>query len=224
MTRPDQPSARHRQASGRSARPGRARVVGLVAVGLLAALVVGGVGGAVMASEASSSSSSDAPGTSGRPSPTVATPVGAELPSSPTMLARVVSVEAGDAVTVDVAGSAIAVRVLGIDAPDPGGPGRAAECGGTEAARFATDQLVGQPVTLVPDPTVPEVDEQGRRLTYVVLRSQLSFTDAALMAGVARTDTSRPLWYADVFTEEQQRAAAAGTGIWGAPCRQVPTG
>ena len=61
-------------------------------------------------------------------------------------------------------------------------------------------------VTLVPDPTLPELDERGARLAYVVIHSQLNYTDAVLSDGIGRADTSRPLWYAAVFAPEQSGA------------------
>jgi endonuclease YncB( thermonuclease family) len=143
--------------------------------------------------------------------------------SHPTLLGQVVRVDSGDEVVVRVDGGEQTVSILGITAPRPVGPERAtAECGASAALRFADQRLSGQMVTLVPDPTVPELDDQGRRLAYVVLSSQLNFTDAALRAGVVTVDTSRALWYAPVFAREQSQAVDDGVGIWGAPCHATP--
>ena len=215
----------------RRRRGGRAGVVGLA---VLAVLVVGGGGAAVGAM--TMASSDDTSGV-GAPPPVTAQPAAAGndangvngsadagLPSRPTMLAQVVRIDSGDAVTVEVGGRAMPIRILGIDAPDAAGPGTAAQCGSSEALAFADEQMTGEMVTLVPDPTLPEMDDQGRRMAYVVLHSQLSYTDAALMAGVARADTSRPLWYSDVFGREQAEAADADRGIWGDPCQETPAG
>jgi endonuclease YncB( thermonuclease family) len=151
-------------------------------------------------------------------------PVAATPPAShPTMLADVVRVDSGDEVMVRVDGAEQTVAILGIAAPQSAGPQRAtAQCGANAALRFADERLSGQTVTLVPDPTVPEVDDQGRRLAYVVLASQLSYTDAALLAGVVTADTGRKLWYAPVFAREQSDAVAGKRGLWGPPCRATP--
>lgn len=228
---PPAPRARHaapsrharggRRSRGRRGGGGR---LGLVALVALAVLVVGGGGAALgVMTLGSSSPDTTAPASAsggGTPSPASgvsATPASdAGLPSSPTMIASVSSVDSGDAVTVDVAGRSIPVRILGIDAP------AAPQCGAEASLAYAQQQMAGQMVTLVPDPTMPETDAQGRRLAYVVLRSQLSYTDAALMKGMARTDTSQPLWYADVFAREQSQAVDDGVGIWGAPCNARP--
>jgi micrococcal nuclease len=153
-----------------------------------------------------------------------ASPVSANPAAShPTMLGEVVRVDSGDEVVVRVDGTEQTVAVLGITAPRLAGPERTtAECGAKEALTFADDRLSGQTVTLVPDPTVPETDDRGRRLAYVVLPSQLNYTDAALQAGVVVADTSRPLWYAPVFAREQSDAVAANRGLWGPPCDATP--
>ncbi|GAA4822183.1 hypothetical protein GCM10023201_05070 [Actinomycetospora corticicola] len=158
------------------------------------------------------------------PSTVVTSPVSSAPASShPTMLGQVVRVDSGDEVVVRVGDSEAVVAVLGISAPRSAGAQRATgECGAAEALRFADRTLSGQTVTLVPDPTVPEVDDAGRRLAYVVLPSQLSYTDAALLAGVVAADTTRRLWYAPVFAREQAEAVADDRGIWGAPCRAEP--
>jgi endonuclease YncB( thermonuclease family) len=143
--------------------------------------------------------------------------------SHPTLLGQVVRVDSGDEVVVRTGGADQVVSILGITAPRLAGPQReTAECGAAAAVRFADERLSGQTVTLVPDPTVPEVDDQGRRLAYVVLASQLNFTDAALLAGVVTTETDRPLWYAPVFAREQAQAVDDGVGLWGAPCHATP--
>ena len=142
----------------------------------------------------------------------------------PTLLGQVSRVASGDEIMVRMGQVEEAVRVLGVDTPDLAtGPGAAAaRCGSREALAFADSRLTGQMVTLVPDPTGPERDERGSRLAYVVLRSQLNYTDAALNEGIGRADTSRPLWYADVFAREQAAAVRAERGIWGDPCNATP--
>lgn len=199
----------------RAVRPGPPRwaialaAVALVALGVVVGLLV-------------------APRSGGTPAvaaPTVVTSPVSSAPatSHPTMLGEVVRVDSGDEVVVRVGGTETVVAVLGISAPRSAGPQRATgECGAAEALRFADRTLSGQTVTLVPDPTIPEVDDAGRRLAYVVLPSQLSYTDAALLAGVVAADTSRPLWYAPVFAREQGEAVADDRGLWGAPCRAEP--
>lgn len=199
----------------RAVRPAPTRTrVGLAALALLA---VGVVVGLLVAPRGTDPAVP-------RPTGVVTSPVFVTPAAShPTMLGQVVRVDTGDEVVVRVDGRELVVAVLGVSAPRMAGPQRTTgECGAADALRFADRTLSGQTVTLVPDPTIPESDDAGRRLAYVVLPSQLSYTDAALLAGVVAADTSRALWYAPVFAREQAEAVAADRGIWGAPCRARP--
>lgn len=199
----------------RAVRPGPSRVrLALAAVALLAAGVVAGLLLAPRGPQVTATA----------PTTVVTSPVSSAPTSShPILLGQVVRVDSGDEVVVRVGGTETTVSVLGIDAPRSAGAQRTTgECGAAEALRFADRTLAGQTVTLVPDPTIPEVDDAGRRLAYVVLPSQLSYTDAALLAGVVAADTSRRLWYAPVFAREQAEAVDDDRGIWGAPCRARP--
>lgn len=191
-----------------------------VALAAVALLVVGAVGG-YLAAGAGTGEPIAAPA----PRPTSSTSTSPETTAGhPTLLGQVTRVASGDLIMVQVGAAEESVRVLGLDTPDLGtAPGSATvQCGSREALAYADARLTGQMVTLVPDPTLPERDERGARLAYVVLRSQLNYTDAALNDGIGRADTSRPLWYADVFAGEQAGAERAGRGIWGEPCDEEP--
>jgi endonuclease YncB( thermonuclease family) len=207
-------------------RPGRRRLplllavlagVVLLAVGLLVGRLTAPGGTTAIAGPDAARTAAVTPASSAAPASA------APADAHPTLLGQVVRVDSGDEVVVRVDGADQVVSILGITAPRLVGPERAtAECGAAAALRFADERLSGQTVTLVPDPTVPAVDELGRRLAYVVLSSQLNFTDAALLAGVVTAETDRPLWYAPVFAREQSQAVDAASGIWGAPCHAVP--
>ena len=186
----------------------------LLGLGVLLGLVLGRTSGGGVAAPVAAV----APG-----STSTTSTVDAATDGSPTLMGEVVRVDTGDEVVVRVGTEEVVVAILGIDAPEMAGPARATgECGAAQALRFADRTLSGQTVTLVPDPTIPAVDEQGRRLAYVVLASQLSYTDAAISAGVVTADTSRRLWYAPVFAREQTEAVEADRGMWGDPCDATP--
>lgn len=186
----------------------------LLGLGVLLGLFLGRTSGGAVAAPVAAV----APGTS-----TSARAVDAAMVGSPTVMGEVVRVDTGDEVVVRVGTEEVVVAILGVSAPKMAGPSRTTgECGAAEALRFADRTLSGQTVTLVPDPTIPAVDERGRRLAYVVLPSQLSYTDAAISGGFVTADTSRKLWYAPVFAREQTEAAKADRGIWGSPCDATP--
>jgi micrococcal nuclease len=148
--------------------------------------------------------------------PPVAAPPGP--PGPPTMIGQVVAVLDGETVAVRLGDRTVDVAILGLDTPATAGPGRAPECGGPAAAAYASATLTGRLVTLVPDPSAGEFDAGGRRLAYVVLRTQQSYTDLALLGGLGRRSTAQLVWYDEVFVREEAAARAAGLGIWGPPC------
>jgi endonuclease YncB( thermonuclease family) len=83
-------------------------------------------------------------------------------------VATVSRVVSGDTVEAQLPdGSTSTVRIIGIDAPDPGSPGVPVECGASEAADALGDLILGQQVLLSGDPGQPASDQFGRALFYV---------------------------------------------------------
>lgn len=195
----------------------------LAAVGGVLLLGAGLVAGWLLAPRSSAATAAASPAAvTANGTTTDASGLPAAAATHPTLFGSVTRVDTGDEVVVNVAGTEVTVAILGVEAPQLPGAGSSGECGAQAALKFADQTLSGQTVTLVPDPTVPATDDQGRRLAYVVLPSQLSYTDAALLGGIARADTSRKLWYAPVFDREQTQAIQGAKGLWGAPCRAEP--
>lgn len=129
-----------------------------------------------------------------------------------TVVTRVVD---GD--TIDVAdpiAGATRIRILGIDTPET--YGAEVQCFGPEASRWATDQLLGRTVTLVPDPSQADVDRYGRALAYVT-DGDWDYSVEAARAGMARSDDYRVRRERLIKTAEAE-ARAADRGLW-AVCR-----
>ncbi len=147
----------------------------------------------------------------------VSAAVAAGLGGPPTLFGRVTAVPDPATVVVDVAGRRIPVGVLGIEAIPA--------CAAGDAVAFARRTLLGQSVTLVPDPTLaPPADAAGPLppyRAYVVLTSQQSYTDAATAAGWTAPGNSAGL-YRPVFDREQRDAQTAAAGMWGPPCQPPP--
>ena len=140
--------------------------------------------------------------------PPAAPPVVDPGPSGPaTLYGRVLDVTDPGTVVVDVAGRPVTVGVVGLDAAT------VPPCAMTDSLSFARRTLRGQTVTLVPDPTLPAAPR-----AYVVLGTQLSYTDAAIRAGWA--PAAGAAQYQAVFDGEQRAAQSAGVGMWGPPCRR----
>lgn len=126
---------------------------------------------------------------------------------------RVVVVRVVDAVTFDArlpdGGPVVRVRALGVQPPG--------ECYGTQATSFASRVLDRRAVALVPGDG-PGTDRFDRRLATALLGSS-DYAVLAAEAGIARaysagTDPDRMA----PVRAAQDRARAAGRGVWGAPC------
>jgi micrococcal nuclease len=143
-------------------------------------------------------------------------------PSVPGQRAQVVDVVDGDTVKVrTAAGTALTIRVLGIDTPEVYG---GTECWGPEASAYAERTLAGQTVGLVADPGQDDTDRYGRTLRYLILPDGDNYSVLAADAGAARSyvyDT--PVSEHEAIVAAEQRAQAANRGLWGACDGPEPT-
>jgi hypothetical protein len=128
----------------------------------------------------------------------------------PTLYGQVREVRDPATVVVDVAGRPVTVGVVGLDAA------AVPACAAARALDFARTTLQGRTVTLVPDPTLPAPPPGAPSRAYVVLDTQLSYTDAAILAGWS--PAAGPAQYRAVFDREQADAQADRVGMWGPPC------
>jgi len=212
---PDRPRAGAEDAAHQPRRRGRWRwAAAFTGAGLVLGLAAG-----VAYAGAVPSISTRAQGTPSSTSSAVSAAVAAGLEGPPTLFGRVTEVPDPATVVVDVAGRPIPVQVLGID------PSATPACAAGDAVAFARRTLLGQSVTLVPDPTLaPPADAPGPLppyRAYVVLISQQSYTDAATAAGWTAPGNSAGL-YRPVFDREQRDAQTAAAGMWGPPCQPPP--
>lgn len=181
----------------------------LLASAVGATVLLGGCSNEPLAPSASTGS---APPAATAPAPgTAAPPAPAPLQGPVTLYGRVLDVVDPATLTVAVQGQAVpdqqvSVTVIGLG-PTPA-------CGAADAVAFARRTLLAQQVTLVPDPTLPPSPQLR---AYVVLGSQLSYTDAAI--GDGRVAADGAALYRPVFDEEQRVAQQQRRGIWGPPCR-----
>ena len=105
------------------------------------------------------------------------------------------------------------VRLIGMDTPETKDPSEEVEPLGPEASAFATDSLTSQSVGLEFD--VEREDQYGRLLAYVYLGGEM-FNEALVEEGYAQAYPYEPnTRYEGRFAAAQERARAAGIGIWG---------
>ena len=124
----------------------------------------------------------------------------------------------GDTIEVDYKGSAVDIRLIGIDTPETVHPSEPVECFGPAASRFTTTSLTGETVRLEFD--VERRDYYGRMLSYVWDEGKL-FNSTLVQRGFATVSTYPPnVKYVDRFTAAQNQAEGAGRGLWkGCPVR-----
>ena len=136
--------------------------------------------------------------------------------------AVVLKVVDGDTVDVrdDVRGR-LRIRVLGIDTPETLKPGYTVGCWGPQASEFAKQNLLGQRVAIVYDPSQGMNDRYGRTLAYLVKGPDgWDYSVEAARAGFARAyvyDDNPVSRYPEIAAAEQE-AKGAQRGLWGPPC------
>lgn len=136
------------------------------------------------------------------------------LTGPPTLFGRVREVVDPATVVVDVQGRPVTVSVIGVDTS------RTPECARADALAFAREFLGGVEVTLVPDPTLPAPAADATTWpAYLVVPSQQSYTDAALVAGWVSPGEGR---YRPGFEAGQRIAQERDAGMWGPPCNRQP--
>jgi micrococcal nuclease len=134
---------------------------------------------------------------------------------SPGRLHRVLRVIDGDTVEVAYRGSAVSVRVIGIDTPETVHPSEPVECGGPEASATATRLLSGRRVRLVFDRSQGRTDYYGRTLAYLEAPGVGDFGLAMLRAGRAAEYTYATAYARQTRYRAAQRAAQAHhRGVW----------
>jgi len=107
----------------------------------------------------------------------------------PAGTAAVVRVVDGDTLDVDLGGSTVRVRLLGIDTPETVDENRPVQCFGHEASSYLTQLLPkGSGVRLERD--VEARDRYGRLLVYLYRQDDGVFVNAALLEGGYATTLS----------------------------------
>lgn len=147
---------------------------------------------------------------------------GEEKPSIPRgerLRARVIRAVDGDTLEVRLlrTGTAIDVRLIGIDTPETVRPGVAVECGGPAASRSMHHMADGRRVTLVTDSTQDRVDRYGRLLAYAVRRVGVDLGRAQIRRGLAEIYEYDGVPFERVrrYRRAEEDASNAGRGVWG---------
>ncbi len=139
-----------------------------------------------------------------------------KLPSSQPGLYKVVTVDDGDTITVDMNGSIETIRFIGVDTPETHKPDTVVQCYGPEATDYTKSLIGKQKVRLQADPLNTNRDRYGRLLRYVYLPDNTLLEQKLLSEGYGFAYTFFPLSKAKEFETYELQAKTAGKGLWSA--------
>ena len=119
----------------------------------------------------------------------VVAPTKALAPSKPAPTSQytyyaVTKVVDGDTITINLAGTAETIQLIGINTPETVDPRKPVECFGKQASDEAKTLLAGKRVRIEKDPTQGDRDKYGRLLAYVWRDDGLFFNEFMIQAGV----------------------------------------
>ena len=134
-------------------------------------------------------------------------------------LVRLASVTDGDTIDIVRDGRLESVRMVGVDAPETGGPYQDVECFGREGGEFLQWQL-SQGGDLYIEQDVEDRDRFGRLLRWVWLERDgevYLLNEAVIRAGHAERFRNTPnRRYVAELTEAEEFAQEFGLGLWSA--------
>ncbi|MDD2758147.1 MAG: thermonuclease family protein [Patescibacteria group bacterium] len=143
-------------------------------------------------------------------------PIGSDTPSdnlSP--LYSISSVVDGDTVKVNIDGTIVTLRLIGLDTPETVDPRKTVQCFGKEASDKAKELLTGKKVRLEADASQGELDKYGRRLAYIYREDGLFYNKYMIEQGYAHEYTyNTPYKYQAEFKAAQKSAQDNLRGLW----------
>lgn len=131
-------------------------------------------------------------------------------------LYRVVHVDDGDTMVVNMNGSEQSVRFIGVDTPETSDPRKNVQCYGYEASDYTKRLLSGKEVRLEADPLNTNRDRYNRLLRYVYLPDGTLVNAELIKRGYGFAYVSFPFTKSTEFTAYQAQAQAAKLGVWSA--------
>lgn len=127
---------------------------------------------------------------------------------------RVVEVEDGDTITVDMNGTEERVRFIGVDTPETKDPRKPVQCFGRAASEFTKGLIGDNAVRLESDPLSSNRDRYDRLLRYVYLPDGRLVQAEIIRSGYGFAYTSFPFTKSDEFISHQREAREANRGLW----------
>ena len=127
---------------------------------------------------------------------------------------RVLRVEDGDTITINMNGKEERVRFIGVDTPETQDPRKPVQCFGKAASEF-TKQLIGNnPVRLESDQLSSNRDRYNRLLRYIYLPDGRLVQAEIIRQGYGFAYTSFPFTKSEEFVSYQKDAREQNRGLW----------
>ncbi len=134
---------------------------------------------------------------------------------------RVVRIEDGDTITVDMNGKEERIRFIGVDTPETQDPRKSVQCFGKAASEF-TKQLIGDnSVRLESDPLSSNRDRYDRLLRYIYLPDGHLVQAEIIKQGYGFAYVSFPFTKSEEFLNYQKEAREQNRGLWSS-CKPDP--
>lgn len=127
---------------------------------------------------------------------------------------RVVQVDDGDTIIVDMNGNEEKVRFIGVDTPETKDPRKPVQCFGKAATQFTKNLIGTNPVRLEADPENTNRDRYKRLLRYVYLPDGTHVNAEIIRQGYGFAYVNFPTQKAEEFNRLQKEARKAERGLW----------
>lgn len=140
-----------------------------------------------------------------------------QYPPSPSIQAgfyRVMKVDDGDTILVDMNGREEKVRFIGVDTPETKDPRKPVQCYGYAASEFTKNLIGNNDVRLEADPTNTNRDRYNRLLRYVYLPDGRLVNYEIIHQGYGFAYTSFPTQKSKEFKAAQAEARLNRLGLW----------
>lgn len=131
----------------------------------------------------------------------------------------------GDTMKINVEGSTVTIRLIGIDTPETVDPRKPVECFGKEASNYLESLLLNTTITLAYDEHQKSVGAYNRINAYVYNQNGLFINHHLIEEGYAYEYTYDPKYqYRSLFKQAQRNAEMNQRGLWSPDtCNGVPS-
>ncbi len=133
---------------------------------------------------------------------------------------KVIKIDDGDTIVVDMDGVEETIRFIGVDTPETKDPRKPVQCFGKAASEFTKQQIGDGPVKLEADPTNTNRDRYDRLLRYVYLPDGTLLNAKLIENGYGFAYVGFPFQKMEEFVQKQNSARDNNRGLW-AGCKPL---